>query len=1057
MFDQITYRGWLIDFAIASFALLTMTSLAVTLVRQPARRILIIEMALFGCLALAVACLFSNRPRWYTGGASSLVVGEVISAPLAEPATQRIEWRNDWTEEVDSARVLQPGGQPSVPNQADRLLQPTPQPETDTQGRSTRSVSLWQLARYVHAVIAGFLLSFWLLAIGALRRLRRRSPVAPQWIADLFREIAGPEGDRVRLLIDTQSNRVFAFGWLRPAIVLTVDLCRRANADSLRWSLAHEWSHVRRRDARAWHLVGLAGPLCFFQPAFWYLRRQLRLSQEHLADARGAAEAPTIEDYARFLVRLADGSNMWPVASVSTLGPARTDLSARIVRLVRDRGRFETCCPRRWSLACLGAVALVIGLAASFSLTAAPPDAASAQDADDRQSNGNDDLANFAHLRVVDEKEDAMPGFSVDAYDTRSYRRETLSADAMGMIRIPKNRLDQRETLFIASGQAGKRIGWERYNYYPQNEEASFGNPLLVRLMPRTRRLSGSIRNAAGDPIPGVRIAIVGLGNGLGTATTPKSTFGDVRYCHFKDIATRRSPFGEAVTDESGGFSLRIPANTGGSIEVHHPRYVASWFIFAPKALRLDPITMVDAGGIIGIVVDGNRKAIEGARISARCLDQGQRIQAGTSLDAVTDAKGMYRLDGLAPGVHGVYLVQDPKRPRQTAQAIDGVRVRAGEDALADMRITDGKRLHGTVVDVSNGKPVPGLTIFCYGSVRPRSLESPLIGYTDARGRFEFFVPPGKVELQIHNREYTSHPRDIRTVMIHSDRELPAVDLKVHSMTVRGVVEDATGKPVPNAAVRLVSPNATTRAVESDEEGRFEIRAGRNRARPTVVSVDHPDFEYVLSERIDPKSDPKPLRIVTRRAEKLTVTGRAFGPDGKPWVGARATLWLKRESGRRQREPIATTDKNGRYSFDHVRSGDAFRVRVDDWSFSGASTEEIAKFTGNHVEMAPIRYEGKQEAVASAPADQDAETAQRTLTGYLVDEEDRPVVGVGVNARMPGKYVSGFSDREGMFLLTGLSGGVIDIDIRARGFARLKKTVLVGEERIELVLKRAKD
>jgi beta-lactamase regulating signal transducer with metallopeptidase domain len=41
--------------------------------------------------------------------------------------------------------------------------------------------------------------------------------------------------------------------------------------------LAHEWSHVERRDIVSWHLATLTQFLFFYQPLFWWLRRQLRL------------------------------------------------------------------------------------------------------------------------------------------------------------------------------------------------------------------------------------------------------------------------------------------------------------------------------------------------------------------------------------------------------------------------------------------------------------------------------------------------------------------------------------------------------------------------------------------------------------------------------------------------------------------------------------------------------------------------------------------------------------------------------------------------------------
>ncbi len=97
----------------------------------------------------------------------------------------------------------------------------------------------------------------------------------------------------------------FTFTWTRPVILLpSAPLQTWAMTNRSRYALAHEWSHVERRDAWAWNLTALAGAVLFYQPLFWWLRRQLRLCQDYLADDRAAAIGSP-EDYAACLVRLA--------------------------------------------------------------------------------------------------------------------------------------------------------------------------------------------------------------------------------------------------------------------------------------------------------------------------------------------------------------------------------------------------------------------------------------------------------------------------------------------------------------------------------------------------------------------------------------------------------------------------------------------------------------------------------------------------------------------------------------------------------------------------------
>ena len=85
-------------------------------------------------------------------------------------------------------------------------------------------------------------------------------------------------------------------------IVLPRALCDSGDFQELRFCLGHEWCHIERRDSRAWNLANIAGFVLFYQPLFWWLRRQLRLCQDYLADDRAAALG-SAEDYSTLLVR----------------------------------------------------------------------------------------------------------------------------------------------------------------------------------------------------------------------------------------------------------------------------------------------------------------------------------------------------------------------------------------------------------------------------------------------------------------------------------------------------------------------------------------------------------------------------------------------------------------------------------------------------------------------------------------------------------------------------------------------------------------------------------
>jgi beta-lactamase regulating signal transducer with metallopeptidase domain len=89
-----------------------------------------------------------------------------------------------------------------------------------------------------------------------------------------------------------------SFGVVRPTVVLPAALARSASPGVL----AHELAHLGRRDAWSAVLLGLGQAVYFFVPWFWWLRREVRLCQEYIADAAAASTGGSAEDYAQFLL-----------------------------------------------------------------------------------------------------------------------------------------------------------------------------------------------------------------------------------------------------------------------------------------------------------------------------------------------------------------------------------------------------------------------------------------------------------------------------------------------------------------------------------------------------------------------------------------------------------------------------------------------------------------------------------------------------------------------------------------------------------------------------------
>ncbi len=89
----------------------------------------------------------------------------------------------------------------------------------------------------------------------------------------------------------------------RVRVVVPAHLVARLSAEELSWILAHELSHVRRRDHLVRWLEWLACVVFWWNPVAWWARRNLRLNEEVCCDAHVLTNmAPEPRSYATALL-----------------------------------------------------------------------------------------------------------------------------------------------------------------------------------------------------------------------------------------------------------------------------------------------------------------------------------------------------------------------------------------------------------------------------------------------------------------------------------------------------------------------------------------------------------------------------------------------------------------------------------------------------------------------------------------------------------------------------------------------------------------------------------
>lgn len=144
-----------------------------------------------------------------------------------------------------------------------------------------------------------------------------------------------------RLVVSDRVSVPAVLGMLWPVILIPPAMVTGISMEQWRIVLAHELAHVRRYD----NLVNLAQmvieSLLFFNPAVWWISRQIRAEREASCDALAAEVAGQPMSVARALIDVADSLRAGPVVAASPAVTALTEpgdagsLTDRVCRLLQ--------------------------------------------------------------------------------------------------------------------------------------------------------------------------------------------------------------------------------------------------------------------------------------------------------------------------------------------------------------------------------------------------------------------------------------------------------------------------------------------------------------------------------------------------------------------------------------------------------------------------------------------------------------------------------------------------------------------------------------------------
>jgi beta-lactamase regulating signal transducer with metallopeptidase domain/uncharacterized GH25 family protein len=620
-----------------------------------------------------------------------------------------------------------------------------------------------------YGVTAISFIAWWLMGVIQLVRLSCSAYPVGQQVKEVFREIAGPAGNRVRLWASDRLALPLTYSCWRPVIVLPGSLCRGSDLAGLRYCLAHEWSHVERRDAWSWYLATLTQFFFFYQPLFWWLRRQLRLSQDYLADARAAEQAGQAEDYAEYLVSLARERLGAPVMAALGIGDRRSNLYRRVTMLLANREPLERRCRWIWTLSITLASVALLGAASFVRLDAGaqaddkkdPPAKEVAKPASKEEPKKEETLN---YTGIVKEKDTGKPIEGATVTVRRSLLGDPEVKENNPIMQETKHKTDAqgKYSFIIPPEQTSKRylyieLDVEHPEFAPQKgfgyalsmirkNEKLGGRPFFENVEMRPGKpITGIIETPEGKPAPGVKVLAYSVTNQAGRG---------FEYGSFTDTKT----------DDKGRFRLVLTTPGDGVYWILPEKYVPSTHVVNEKRGDLGTLTLKDGIRLKGKVLDDQGKPLAGVNLNAdRERQEGDddffsRHPVADSIrrSATTNDKGEFEMGPLPPGSYTVKpdeWVSDGSKNDRKTHPVPGVfiakRVKLEEGKELDpleMRAAPAVTIEAQIYD-SKGKPTRGHEFFIFGQIDKTSWFGN--GKPDANGHIVARVPHGLENAQL--------------------------------------------------------------------------------------------------------------------------------------------------------------------------------------------------------------------------------------------------------------------------------------------------------------------
>lgn len=545
----------------------------------------------------------------------------------------------------------------------------------------------------------------------------------------------------------------------------------------------------------------------------------------------------------------------------------------------------------------------------------------------------------------------------------------------------------------------------------------------------RRTGLFGSVTDAQGNAVSGARIVATRRPRVLRRGT-PTGT-----------------PLASTESDGTGLFLLGpLPKRGAFLLRATAPGFAATTVDAARRGTRADIV--LHRGGVLRIeVVDTSGTAIPDATVTHVV---GWHFEAITT-QATTGADGIARFESVPTGSGEIVV---------TADGFGAVRLRnmaaSPEEPLERTAVLErGQTAEGRVVDRSTLDPVKGARVRVYYPNLPMLPPGEAVT-TEEDGSFAVPVAAQAgeaVEFRVEHSAY-AEARVRRTFAV---RDTFTVELQPRGEGIQGRVIDLQRKGAGGVPVTFLGlseedevPKTVTRA-----DGSFTLPLPGHQLGSVQVFAHDPTrgmaLQYVNLGTKPTEGARRP--IVLRLTGAGTVSGVVTGADGEPVESALVELTVDATGSREMVGPgvqpghVQTALRLGEgVGLSAVTDAEGYYVIDGAPPLAYVATARLGRMEGRAEDLVVVDAYGPVSANIQI-------TRGGTISGYVVDGDDRPLSGALVTAnalrRLPGgtlRRPSVRSGPDGQFVLYGVDEGSWRLSVTAAGYgAKTLQDVASGD------------